>query len=151
MTFLSFSWIFGLLTVLHGVLDSNFKLYAFCCQWTHQGRNFETKWLVPWFDCDGSLTWRGLTSNPRHFGGSTTFILFMWRIAFAYLVVCRWQVRHSWQWWGLWQDYETWCRGSRMVAYVRYSVAGWSGGRLMLCAVYTVYVEMRSAGFLVEH
>jgi hypothetical protein len=29
MTFLSFSWIFGLLAVLHGVLDSNFKLYIF--------------------------------------------------------------------------------------------------------------------------
>jgi hypothetical protein len=28
---------FGLLVVLHGVLDSSFKLYAFCCQWTHQG------------------------------------------------------------------------------------------------------------------
>jgi hypothetical protein len=29
MTFLSFSWLFGLLAVHHGVLDSNFKLYAF--------------------------------------------------------------------------------------------------------------------------
>jgi hypothetical protein len=29
MTFLSLSWPFGLLTVLHGVLDSNFKLCAF--------------------------------------------------------------------------------------------------------------------------
>jgi hypothetical protein len=29
MTFLSFSWLFGLLAVLHGVLDSNIKLCAF--------------------------------------------------------------------------------------------------------------------------
>jgi hypothetical protein len=29
MTFLSFSQLFGLLAVLHGVLDSNFKLCAF--------------------------------------------------------------------------------------------------------------------------
>jgi hypothetical protein len=29
MTFLSFFGFLGLLTVLHGVLDSNFKLYAF--------------------------------------------------------------------------------------------------------------------------
>jgi hypothetical protein len=29
---LSFSWFFGLLAVLHGVLDSRFKLCAFCCQ-----------------------------------------------------------------------------------------------------------------------
>jgi hypothetical protein len=37
MTFLSFLLVFGLLAVLPGVLDSYFKLYAFCCQWTHQG------------------------------------------------------------------------------------------------------------------
>jgi hypothetical protein len=29
MTFLSFSWFFCLLVVLHGILDSNFKLCAF--------------------------------------------------------------------------------------------------------------------------
>jgi hypothetical protein len=34
---LSFSWIFGLLAVLHGVLDSNFKFCTFCYKWTHQG------------------------------------------------------------------------------------------------------------------
>jgi hypothetical protein len=37
-----------------------------------------------------------------------------------------------------------------MVAQVRYSVAGWSRGLVMSCAVYTVHVETRSAGFLVE-
>jgi hypothetical protein len=33
----AFLGFFGLLAVHHGVLDSNFKLCAFCCQWTHQG------------------------------------------------------------------------------------------------------------------
>jgi hypothetical protein len=37
-----------------------------------------------------------------------------------------------------------------MVAQVRYSVAGRSRGQVALCAVYTVHMEMRSAGFLVE-
>jgi hypothetical protein len=27
---------FGLLAMLHGVIDSNFKLCAFCYQWSHQ-------------------------------------------------------------------------------------------------------------------
>jgi hypothetical protein len=34
---------------------------------------WETKWSVPWFDSDESLTCRGLNSNPRHFN-SFTFI-----------------------------------------------------------------------------
>jgi hypothetical protein len=37
-----------------------------------------------------------------------------------------------------------------MVAQVRYSVAGQSGGRLTPCAVCNVHVETRSACFLVE-
>jgi hypothetical protein len=37
-----------------------------------------------------------------------------------------------------------------MVAQVRYSMAGRSRGRVALCAICTVDVEMRSAGFLVE-
>jgi hypothetical protein len=37
-----------------------------------------------------------------------------------------------------------------MIAQVGYSVAGRSGGRVTLCAVCTVYEEMRSAYFLVE-
>jgi hypothetical protein len=68
MTILSFSLTFGRLVVLHGVLDSNFKFYDFCCQWTHQGGDWETKWSVSWFDCDESLTWQGLDSNSGHFG-----------------------------------------------------------------------------------
>jgi hypothetical protein len=37
-----------------------------------------------------------------------------------------------------------------MVAQVGYSVAGWSRGRVVPCAVCTWYVKTRSAGFLVE-
>jgi hypothetical protein len=37
-----------------------------------------------------------------------------------------------------------------MVAHVEYSVAGQSKGRVVPCAICTVYVEMRNAGFLVE-
>jgi hypothetical protein len=37
-----------------------------------------------------------------------------------------------------------------MVALVGYSVAVRLRGRVALCAVCTVHVEMRSAGFLVE-
>jgi hypothetical protein len=46
---------------------------CFSCQWTHQEGDWETKWSVPWFDCDESLTCRGLNLNPRHFV-SFTFI-----------------------------------------------------------------------------
>jgi hypothetical protein len=37
-----------------------------------------------------------------------------------------------------------------MVAQVEYSVAGWLRGGVTPCAVYTWYVETRSASFLVE-
>jgi hypothetical protein len=37
-----------------------------------------------------------------------------------------------------------------MVAQVGYSVTGRSRGRVAPCAVYTVHMETRSAGFLVE-
>jgi hypothetical protein len=37
-----------------------------------------------------------------------------------------------------------------MVAHVKYSVAGRSRGRVALCVVCTVHVEMRSVSFLVE-
>jgi hypothetical protein len=37
-----------------------------------------------------------------------------------------------------------------MVAQVGYSVAGWSRGRVMLCAVYTVHIETKSVSFLVK-
>jgi hypothetical protein len=38
---------------------------------------WETKWWIPWFDCDESLTWRGLNSNPGCFVCFTfTFVSF---------------------------------------------------------------------------
>jgi hypothetical protein len=37
-----------------------------------------------------------------------------------------------------------------MVAQVRYSVVGRSRGRIAPCTVYTVHMETRSVGFLVE-
>jgi hypothetical protein len=37
-----------------------------------------------------------------------------------------------------------------MVTHVEYSVAGRSRGQVVLCAVCTVHVEMRSTSFLVE-
>jgi hypothetical protein len=37
-----------------------------------------------------------------------------------------------------------------MVAQVRYSIAGRSRGRVVLCAVCTWHVEIRGAGFVVE-
>jgi hypothetical protein len=117
MTFLSFSFTFDLLAVFHGVLYSKFKLCDFCCQYTHQGGYWETKWSVPWFECDESLTWHGLNSNPGHFCGSTTIYL-VWRITFACFVVCRWQVWHGGQRWGSRQKYETWCRESGIVKHM---------------------------------
>jgi hypothetical protein len=41
-------------------------------------------------------------------------------------------------------------RRTGMVAQVRYSVLGRSKGRVTLCAVCTVHVEIMSVGFLVE-
>jgi hypothetical protein len=41
------------------------------------------------FICDESLTHQGLNSNLGHFYGSDILPLFVWRIIFACLVVCR--------------------------------------------------------------
>jgi hypothetical protein len=41
------------------------------------------------FICDESLTHRGLNLNTGHFCGSSILPLFVWRIMFACLVVCR--------------------------------------------------------------
>jgi hypothetical protein len=69
--FLSFSLAFGPLAILHGVLDLNFKLCAFCCQWTHQGEIEKLSGQYLGLICDESLTSWGLNSNPGHFDGST--------------------------------------------------------------------------------
>jgi hypothetical protein len=42
------------------------------------------------------------------------------------------------------------CRGLGMVTQVGYSVGGRSRGWVVLCAVCTMHVKMRSVGFLVE-
>jgi hypothetical protein len=76
MTFFNFSLALGSSSCGSCVLDSKFKLYAFCYQCTYQGGDCEPKWSVPWFDCDESLTYRGLNSNPVYFGCFT--LLFMW-------------------------------------------------------------------------
>jgi hypothetical protein len=49
------------------------------------------------FICDESLIRRGLNLNSGHFRGSVILPLFIWRITFTCLVVCRWQVRHDGQ------------------------------------------------------
>jgi hypothetical protein len=33
------------------------------------------EWSVPWFDCDESLTWRGLNSNPKRFSSFTIILV----------------------------------------------------------------------------
>jgi hypothetical protein len=63
MTFLSFSLAFGLLVVLHGVLDSNFKLCAFVVNGLIKGEIEKPSGMLLGL-CDESLTWQGLNSNP---------------------------------------------------------------------------------------
>jgi hypothetical protein len=36
-----------------------------------------------------------LNLNSDHFGGLTFYLYFVWRIVFACLMMCRWQVRHG--------------------------------------------------------
>jgi hypothetical protein len=91
MTFLSFSLLLGSSSGASWGTGFELQTLCFCYQWTHQVGDRETKWLVPWFDCDESLIWRGLNSNPGEF-----FLpLFCWRTTFPCLVVCMWQVRHG--------------------------------------------------------
>jgi hypothetical protein len=75
MTFFSFSLAFGYSSCDSCVLDSKFKLYAFCCQYTHHGGDWEIKWSVPWFDCDESLTFYGLNLNLGYFSCFTPICL----------------------------------------------------------------------------
>jgi hypothetical protein len=150
MTFLSFSWLFGFLAVLHEVLDLNFKFCAFIVNELIKGEIEKpsdqllylivmSHWLSDvWIRIQDILV------------GSTYYLYIVWRIVFAYLMVCRWQVRHDGQRRGPWQKYETWCRGPGMIAQFGCSVAARSGGWVMLCAACTVHVEMMSVSFLVE-
>jgi hypothetical protein len=52
----------GLLAVLHGVFDSNFKLCAFVVNGLIKGEIEKPSGRV---DCDESLTWQCLNSNPE--------------------------------------------------------------------------------------
>jgi hypothetical protein len=79
------------------------------------------------------------------------YLYFMWRIMFAYLVVCRWQVRHGRQRWELWQELKTWWGGPGMGKHrlgTRWLDDLEVG--VTLCPVYTMHKEMRSTCFLVE-
>jgi hypothetical protein len=70
MTFLILSLVFGLLVVLHAVLDSKLKLCAFVLSmYATKGRL--RKQVVLGLICDELLTCLGLNLNPRNFGGST--------------------------------------------------------------------------------
>jgi hypothetical protein len=60
-------WLFGSSSCASWGIGFELQTLCFYCQWTHQGGDWETKWSVPWFDCDESLTWRCLNSNPRQF------------------------------------------------------------------------------------
>jgi hypothetical protein len=63
MTFLIFFLGFlGLLAVLHGVFDSNFKLCSFVVNGLIKGEIEKPSGRV---DCDESLTWQCLNSNPE--------------------------------------------------------------------------------------
>jgi hypothetical protein len=54
-------------------------------------------WSVSWFDCDESLTLVRFEFESGMFYLFYLYLYFIWRIAFAYLVICRWQVRHGGQ------------------------------------------------------
>jgi hypothetical protein len=133
MILLSFSYLFSLLTVLYGVLDSNIKLYAFCCQWTHQWERLRNQmvslliWL--WWVIDLSK----FEFESRTFQLFYLYLCFVWRIAFVCLMVGRWQVRHGEQWRKSWQEYETWCRESRSRV-----ISSWAIGKLVdvMCGLY---------------
>jgi hypothetical protein len=71
MTFLSFVddllelfQLFCLLAVLHGVMDSNFKLCAFVVNGLIKGEIEKPSGQCLGLLCDESLTWQGLNSNP---------------------------------------------------------------------------------------
>jgi hypothetical protein len=70
----AFLGFFGLLTVLHGVLDSNFKLYAFVVNGLIEGEIEKLSGQFLGLIVMSHWLWRGLNSNPWQFG-CFTFIL----------------------------------------------------------------------------
>jgi hypothetical protein len=101
MIFLSFFLAFDLLIMLHvsWIWNSNFMLFV-------------VNVLINW---ETDLSWFEFKSVRFRWFYPTFYLV--WRIVFAYLVVCRWQVLHGGQWRGSWREYETWCRGPGMVKH----------------------------------
>jgi hypothetical protein len=99
------SWVFpvflGLRVVLHRVLDSNFKLYAFVVNGLIKGEI--EKLSCPFLGLIVMSHWLGeVWIRIRDSFVLFFYLYFVWRIVFAYLVVCRWQMRHDvqrrWPW-----------------------------------------------------
>jgi hypothetical protein len=99
-----FSAFLGLLPVVHGALDSNFKLCAFVINGLIKG-DIE-KPSGPFLGLIVMSHWLGeVWIQIRNSLVLFSFYLcFIWRIAFACLVVRRWQVRHDVQRLGQWQE-----------------------------------------------
>jgi hypothetical protein len=94
----------GHLAVLHGILDSNFKLCVFVVNGLIKGEI--EKPSVPLLGLIMMSHWLGedwIRIRDR-FVLFFFYLCFIRRIAFACLMVCRWQVRHGVQRRGLWQE-----------------------------------------------
>jgi hypothetical protein len=102
------SWAFfkflGLLAVLHGVLDLNFKLCAFVVNGLIKGEI--EKPSGPFLDLIVMSHWLGdvWIQIWDSFVLSLFYLCFIRRIVFAYLVVCRWHVWHDVQQQRSWQE-----------------------------------------------
>jgi hypothetical protein len=102
------SWVFsgflGLLAVLHGILDSNFKLCAFVVNGLIKGEIEKPSGpllgLIVMSHWLGEVWIRIRDSFVLFF----FYLCFVQRIVFACLVVCRWQVRHGVQRREPWQE-----------------------------------------------
>jgi hypothetical protein len=70
MIFLSFSRLFGLLGVLHDVLNLNLKLCVFVVNGLIKGEIEKPSGQCLGLICDESLTYQALNSNSGHFCGS---------------------------------------------------------------------------------
>jgi hypothetical protein len=138
---------FGFLAMLHGVLDSNFKLCTFVVDGLIKGEiekpSGQFLGLIVMSHWLGEV-WIRIRDN---------FICFTFIFVSLENHVCLSR--------GVQVAGAAWraatrimagvgeCRGLGMVAQVEYLVAGRSRGRVVLCTVCTVHVEMRSASFLV--
>jgi hypothetical protein len=100
--FLAILSFLDLLAVLHGVLDSNFKLCAFAVNGLIKGEienpsgQFLGLIVMSHWLCE---VWIRIRDSFIFF---FFYLCFIRRITFACLVVCRWQVRHGVQRWGPW-------------------------------------------------